>query len=195
MPNIDLNNREFLLNRYKDIVKIGTEYTLQLPYYETKDGHIEEMKESIDNPNKNDMTKDCSICIYNDNGNCKIRTKLENLPRNHFIPVYWNCKCDAYTPIQELTIIHSIDEMINFIENTANFFSCPEDYENYYGFQRNWDEETGDILETVREYYNRGGEFTEIPNKYPCVVYFASADLDNSGYGHYKLKWISINEK
>ena len=49
--------------------------------------------------------------------------------------------------------------MIRFIERTENFFKCVEDYELYYGFERKWNEETGETLETVREYYNRRGKF------------------------------------
>ena len=80
----------------------------------------------------------------------------------------------------------------DFDEKTENFFSSPEAYEEYYGFQRNWNEETGEILESVREYYNRGGKFTELPEKYPCVVYFSYCDIDNMSYKQDGLKWIYI---
>ena len=84
-----------------------------------------------------------------------------------------------------MNIIKSIDEMIEFIEKTANFFGSPEEYEEYYGFERNWNEETGEILETVRDYYNRGGVFTNIPTKYPCVIRFDWNCEDD-------LEWIYI---
>ena len=85
--------------------------------------------------------------------------------------------------------------MIRFIERTENFFKCVEDYELYYGFERKWNEETGETLETVREYYNRSGKFENIPDKYPCVIYFSYADLDNESYEKDKLKWIYIGEE
>ena len=67
--------------------------------------------------------------------------------------------CDAYTPVYPLTVVKSADDMIRFIERTENFFKCVEDYELYYGFERKWNEETGETLESVREYYNRRGKF------------------------------------
>ena len=82
--------------------------------------------------------------------------------------------------------------MINFVEKSENFFGSPEEYEEYYGFQRNWNEETGEILESVREYYNRGGRFTELPEQYPCVVYFSYCDIDNMSHEQDGLKWIYI---
>ena len=45
--------------------------------------------------------------------------------------------CDAYTPVYPLTVVKSADDMIRFIERTENFFKCVEDYELYYGFEKN----------------------------------------------------------
>ena len=50
------------------------------------------------------------------------------------------------------------------------------------------------ILETVREYYNRGGNFKGIPDKYPCVVYFGIVDYDGGRMYDEKLDWIYIGE-
>lgn len=172
MGYLHSENKYFFLHRYKSIVKKGESYILQSPYYESEDGGIEETEESVNNPNQNAMLKNCNICIYNNNNCCEIRANLENLDPHHFIPVGWNHNCDAYVPIQKLTMIRSKDEMIKFIEQTENFFGCPEDYERFYGLERRWDEETGKIQETTREYYNRGGCFKNIPDKYPCVIYF-----------------------
>ena len=52
-------------------------------------------------------------------------------------------------------------------------------------------EDTGEILETIREYYERGGEFINIPDKYPCVIYFPFDNVDS----YDKLKWIYIGEE
>ena len=84
--------------------------------------------------------------------------------------------------------------MIQFIEKSENFFSCPEDYESYFGFERRWNEETGEILESTREYYNRDGEFKDIPDKYPCVVYFGIVDYDGGRMYDEKLDWIYIGD-
>ena len=83
--------------------------------------------------------------------------------------------------------------MVRFIEKTENFFGCPEDYESYYGFERIWDEEgDGSVLESTREYYDRGGNFTNIPDKYPCAIYFGKIDEDCIRSD--QLKWIYIGE-
>ena len=185
-------NRDYFLHRCKNIVKTKDGYTLQTPYYEVDDNHIEETEENKNNPTQNERIKNCALCIHNSGNNCMIRTHLENLPSNHFIPHWWNNKCDAYESLQELTVINSIEEMINFVEKSENFFDTPEEYEGYYGFQRNWNEETGEILESVREYHNRGGKFTELPEKYPCVVYFSYCDIDNMSYKQDALKWIYV---
>lgn len=185
-------NREYWLHHCKNIVKTKDGYTLQTPYYAVDDDHIEETEENKNNPTQNERTKNCALCIHNFVDNCVIRTRLENLPPNHFISHRLNNKCDAYEPIQALTIIDSMNEMIDFVEKTENFFGCEEIYGEYYGFQRNWDEETGKVLETVREYYNRGGKFTELPDKFPCVVYFSYCDTENESYEYDGLKWIYI---
>ena len=55
-------------------------------------------------------------------------------------------------------------------------------------------EETGEILESTREYYNRDGEFKDIPDKYPCVIYFGIVDYDGGRSYDEKLNWIYIGE-
>ena len=50
---------------------------------------------------------------------------------------------------------------------------------NYFGFTPKVNEDTGEILETIREYYERGGEFTNIPDKYPCMIYFPFDNVDS----------------
>ena len=81
--------------------------------------------------------------------------------------------------------------MVKFIEMVKNRFKCPEDCEKYFGFSPNVDDDTGKVLETIREYYKRGGKFTNIPNKYPCVIYFP---IDNIINIRKKLEWIYIGE-
>ena len=186
-------NHDFMIHDLKNIVKTDKGYKLQ-DVYTVKNNCIVSTEENKNNPvDKNDHN--CYICIYHDScDNCLMRTRLENLPKNQYIPDHYQNKCDAYSPIGALNIIRSKDEMINFVEKTENFFSCPEDYEIYFGFERNCDEETGKIMESVREYYNRGGEFTNIPNKYPCVVYFPYGDISNDSYNQTELQWIYIGD-
>ena len=109
--------------------------------------------------------------------------------------------CDGYPYFgvyQKCNTIYCVlkNETPQYIEKTGNFFPCIEYYESYYGFERKWDEEgNGEILETVGEYYNRGGKFTYIPNKYPSVVYFGLVDNDYLySWSSARLKWVYCGE-
>ena len=188
------DNRDFYLNTLRSIVKTDEGYFLQKVYDEDENGEMKQTEEDKSNPNKNNFSKNCYTCLHSSNEDCLFRTKLENLPKNHFIPCYWIANCDAYSPLLPLNIIKSEEEMIQFIEKTENFFGSPEEYELYFGFERKGDEETGDILESTREYYNRGGDFKDIPDKYPCVVYFGIVDYDGGRAYNEKLDWIYIGE-
>jgi hypothetical protein len=195
---MDDYNKNFYLNLYKDIIKTSVGYCLQKTYEEDENGKLRKTAEHAANPNQNEFTKSCARCtnyIYCGYfGNCTIRTALENCPKNNFIPSNWVANCDAYSPVYPLNVIKSEKEMIDFIVNVENFFGCPEDYEHYFGFERNWDEDTGDILEDVKEYYDRGGKFENIPDKYPCVIYFGVADFDGGRTHDEKLDWIYTGE-
>lgn len=187
------SNKNFFLHHLKNIVKTDTGYELQAPYDENEENDDVKISQAVKST-YNDK-KCCDICIYHItgrfSGSCIIREKLDsNLSYAH-----WNNLCDAYTPVHPLTVIKSEKDMIQFIEKTECFFGCAEEYEAYYGFERKWDEETGEVLETVREYYNRGGKFENIPDKYPCVIYFSYTDLDNESYEKDNLKWIYVGEE
>ena len=185
-------NRDYFLNLYKNIIKTDNGYSLQKVCEEDENGNIKQTSESEANPNKNQFSKNCYRCTYSDNENCLLRTKLEKCPESNYIPCWWTGNCDAYSPVYPLNIIKSENEMIEFIEKTEHFFDCPEKYESYFGFERKWDEETGEILETTREYYDRGGRFTNIPDKYPCVIYFGVMDFAGGRMRNEQLDWIYI---
>lgn len=188
------DNRDFYLNTLKSIVKTDDGYCLQKVYCEDESGKIQNTEEDVNNPNKNQFSKNCYMCFHSSSENCLIRAKLENLPKNHYTPCHWVANCDAYSPVLPLNIIKSKEEMVQFIEKTEHFFDCPESYEAYFGFERKWNEETGEILETIREYYDRGGEFKNIPDKFPCVIYFGVVDFDGERLNDEKLDWIYIGE-
>lgn len=181
-------NHKWLVNTLRNIVKTENGYQLQ-PVYKLENGEIVETEENRNNLTNNEETKFCDLCIHNNLHICLLRKQLDNNKNFYFTA---QNKCDAYEPIQALNIIRSENEMIDFIEKTENFFSSPESYEEYYGFEPKWDEGTGEVLESAREYYSRGGKFTNIPNKYPCVIYSAYGDLDNESYNESKLLWIYI---
>ena len=188
-------NRDFYLNILRSIVKTDDGYCLQKVYDEDENGKMILTEESEKNPNKNQFSKNCYRCLHSSNEDCLLRTKLENLPENHVIPCHWIANCDAYSPAFPLNIIKSKEEMIEFIEKVENFFDCPENYDYYFGLDRKWDEETGEILETVREYYDRGGKFEKIPDKFPCVIYFGLLDFEVLKPNDEKLDWIYIGEE
>ena len=185
-------NRDYFLNLHRNIVKTDSGYSLQKVYEEDENGNIKQTSESETNLNKNQHSKNCYRCTYSDNENCLLRTKLEKCPENSYIPCHWTGNCDAYSPVYPLNIIKSENEMIEFIEKTEHFFDCPEEYESYFGFERKWDEGTGQILETTREYYDRGGSFTNIPDKFPCVIYFGIVDFNGGRMWNEKLDWIYV---
>ena len=193
---MDINspNRDYFLNLYRSIIKTDNGYSLQKVYEEDENGNIKQTFESKTNPNKNLFSKNCDCCIYSVNENCLLRTKLEKCPENSYIPCHWTGNCDAYSPVFPLNIIKSENEMIEFIEKTEHFFDCPEEYESYFGFERKWDKGTGEILETIREYCDRGGSFANIPNKYPCVIYFGVVDFEAAMPNVEKLDWIYIGD-
>ena len=188
-------NRDYFLNRYRNIVKKDDKYILQKVYEEDENRIIRQTSESELNPNQNEFSKNCYRCTYSNDEKCMLRTRLENCPENHYIPCHWTGKCDAYSPVYPLNIIKSENKMIEFIEKTECFFDSPEEYESYFGFERKWDEETGEILETTREYYDRGGRFTNIPDKYPCVIYFGVMDFNGGRMRNERLDWIYIGEE
>ncbi len=191
----DDSNRNFFLNLYRNIVKKDGDYYLQKVYEEDENGNTMRINESKSNKNKNQFSKNCYRCTYSNNENCSLRSKLEGCSENNFIPCHWTGNCDAYSPIYPLNIIKSKNQMVDFIEKTKSFFECPEKYESYFGFERRWDEETGEILETTKEYYDRGGKFNNIPDKFPCVIYFGVVDFDGERMSNEKLDWIYIGEE
>lgn len=191
------SDEDFYLNDYRNIVKTPDGYELQ-KVYELVGNEILETEENKNNPNNNERTKKCQICVHHvgqEKPYCLVRDMLENLPKHYHMYCHFQNKCDAYEPINALSIIHSKEEMINFICKTNNFFNCQEDYEWFYGFEPDRDEETDDILETTMEYFNRGGEFKNIPDKYPCVIYFPYADLSNGFYDRTDFQWIYIGDE
>lgn len=171
----DLNSNYYLYIM-KNIVKKNGEYTLETVYEKDKDERMRETEDNKNNLNSNELTKNCYCCIHSSGDCCILLSSLMNMPENTFTYHSYINKCDAYYPIYPLNIAKSKEDMIEFIIKVENFFSCPEDYESYFGFNRNWDKDTGDILETVEEYYMRGGEFENIPDQYPCVINFPVVD-------------------
>ena len=171
---------------FHNIIKDGNDYKLQNNYYKDGDKIIPVI------PIKDRDNHNCDLCAHfhvmdTYDGYCEIYNQLLNLPEHHFAWTSSVINCAAYHKIEKMNIIKSLDDMVAFIEKTKNFFGSPEEYEQYYGLERNWNEDTGEILETVQDYYNRGGTFTNIPTKYPCVIRFDWNCEDD-------LEWIYIGQ-
>lgn len=187
-----IRNVNFLLNQYKDVIKNDDgSFRLAHRCIPCDDNYIKFVDTGVHN--LNEFNHDCYRCKHCEISHpfdfCLLRTSLEDSSIK--IPTYYIANCDAYNPIEYLNIIHDKREMINFIEMVQRYFDCPEYCEEYFGFSPNVDNNTGEILETIREYYERGGEFSNIPDKYPCVIYFPIDDIDI----YKKLKWIYIGEE
>ena len=164
----EMRNINFLLNQYKDIVKNDDgSFRLAHRCIPDDDNYIKFVDTGVHN--LNEFNHDCYRCKHCEISHpfdfCLLRTSLEDSVIK--IPTHYIANCDAYEPIEYLNIIREKSEMINFIEMVQKYFDCPEYCEEYFGFSPNVDNNTGEILETIKEYYERGGEFHNIPDKYP----------------------------
>lgn len=185
MIEFDKETRRQLM-MIRNIIKDGDGYKLQNNYY--MDG--DELKWVVSCRNQDNHR--CELCphfreLSGGNGCCDILNELFGLEPNAFAWSGLVLNCAAYDPVNRLNIINSMDEMVAFIVKVKNFFKNFESYEAYFGFHLAWDEETGENLETVEDYYKRGGEFANAPTQYPSVICFdRSAEED--------LDWIYIGE-
>lgn len=194
MNSIEQNNISFLLKQYKDIVK-NDDGSFRLAHrciHGTNNSYVKFVDTGVHSHNEFEHECYCYKCKYCELNYpfdfCLLRTTLENSSIK--VPTHYVANCDAYDPIECFNVIHNICDMVKFIEMVKNRFKCPEYCEKYFGFSPNVDDDTGEVLETIREYYDRGGEFANIPDKYPCVIYFP---IDNINI-HEKLKWVYIGE-
>lgn len=142
---------------------------------------------------------ECDICSHGtcpgEKSTCEILDRLLGTENGHTLTTIV-AKCEAYDEIKKLNIISSFESLVTFMKRTENLFGAGTCFEHYYGFkkEREWDCETGDILETTDEYvskYGIDGFTNKIPKDYPCVIYFDYDDL----YRHAsRLDWISLCE-
>ncbi len=195
MNSTEQNNINFLLKQYKDIIR-NDDGSFRLDHRcipGTNNSYVKFVDTGVHSHNELEHECYCYKCKYCELNYpfdfCLLRTTLENSSIK--VPTHYVANCDAYDPIEYLNIIRDKKEMINFIEMVQQYFGNPEYCEKYFGFSPNVDDDTGEVLETIREYYDRGGEFANIPDKYPCVIYFP---IDNINI-HEKLKWVYIGEE
>lgn len=191
---VEQDNINFLLNKYKDIIR-NDDGTFRLEH-RCIPGDTNNSVHFVNTGvhNHNELEHNCYRCKHCEpedracHDRCLLRTRLENSSIKLFANSVANC--DAYDPIECLNIIHDMNEMVDFMEMVEKYFNCHESLEEYFGFTPNANDDTGKVLETIREYHERGGEFTNVPDKYPCVIYFPIDDIDIRK----KLEWIYIGK-
>lgn len=149
-------------------------------YFEDEDGSVR-WKYPVEQWAK----KDCAFCKHGYvNSEGEITCSIIGYKSKNLV-----CLCEAEEPIEELNIIGSKEEMIQFIASVQSMFRDNEYYADFFGVQFRQDEETGeyiDDLESVnmREYLKQVPIY-DIPKEYPCVIYFDPYNLK-------KLKWIKL---
>lgn len=75
------------------------------------------------------------------------------------------------------------NDFIQFVNDTKEDFDCIENWEYNFGFQLNWNKDTGEILETLDEWsQDKNNRMKYEPNSYPCTCYYLNAtDRDRFG--------------
>lgn len=93
-------------------------------------------------------------------------------------------------------VIKNYDQYKQFIQSTFDDFECPEEWEYFFDFRLKWDEETGEILETLEEYQ---GEIKNCPEEFPCILWYTNETEEGTARvgGDLivrQLDWISVRE-
>lgn len=68
-------------------------------------------------------------------------------------------------------IIKDYEQYKQFIQSTFDDFGCPEEWEDFFDFKLKWNEETGELLETIEEYQ---GIIRNCPESFPCVLWYTN---------------------
>lgn len=91
-------------------------------------------------------------------------------------------------------VIKDLNEYKQFMQSTYDDFPCQEEWEDNFGISLKWDQETGEVLETLDEY--KGG-IKVCPEEFPCVVHYMSEVAEDYRTGELtirQLDWISLKE-
>lgn len=84
--------------------------------------------------------------------------------------------------------LDSRDDYVKFIHDVQYKFGCNEDWESFFGFNLKWDEETGEVLESIFDYK---GEIEYCPNSFPAIVYYLF-DSGKDRMGDFGLRIIDF---
>lgn len=88
-----------------------------------------------------------------------------------------NSKCFA--------VFNNRGDYISFVESKRNDFSCPEDWERFFGFELSINDE-GEETQTVLEYAEHN-TFTTEPTAYPCIAY-CNINSNEDRFGKFNIR-------
>ena len=78
-----------------------------------------------------------------------------------------------YKKINNFYRFYNRSDFIQFVNDTKEDFDCVENWEYNFGFQLNWNKDTGEILETLDEWLQtKNNRMKYEPNSYPCTCYY-----------------------
>lgn len=78
-----------------------------------------------------------------------------------------------YKKINKFYRFYDRNDFIQFVNDTKEDFDCVENWEYNFGFQLNWNKDTGEILETLDEWLqDKNNRMKYEPNSYPCTCYY-----------------------
>ena len=86
------------------------------------------------------------------------------------------------------TYVKNKDDYIKFVDNVKDEFESVEEWEDFFGFNLKWNEETGEVLETIFDYQ---GEIENCPNSFPAIIYHIF-DTGRDRYGDFKIQSIDF---
>lgn len=96
--------------------------------------------------------------------------------------------------MNNLKVIKNFEEYKALIKSTEDKFECHEDWEEFFGFELEWDHETGEILESFDDYK---GTFRECPESFPAIVQCVvekEQDFRTGDLFVRQLNWITLEE-
>lgn len=100
----------------------------------------------------------------------------------------------SYKRYDDFYKFNNRDDFVEFVEDCRTLFSSTEEWEGFFGFELKFDEDTGEDLETVKEYADRKS-FYEEPTSYPAIA-FCAIDSTMSRFGVDKIRVFEwVNEK
>lgn len=77
----------------------------------------------------------------------------------------------SYERYRDFYKFYNKKDFIEFIQDFKHCFDSEEDWENFFGFSLQFDIDTGEILESLQEFVNRGGHIVEEPDSYPAIAF------------------------